>query len=192
MNTFGNLSSDENGIFYDASSGRLYQKEVTWDCDQSVTVPSTTFPGQTTTSGDMPKWFGDWLSTQPRQPPAPQPYPYPPPPQPYPYATPPPQPYPYATPPPQPYPYATPPPQPYVPIPPPPQPTYVAVQQPPPQPIPIPVPQPQTYGYLPQPVPQPIGYYPQPQPLQPQLVYRSESSPSSSSTTAARSTVKPN
>jgi hypothetical protein len=89
MNAFSNLSGEENGIYYDATSGRLYQKEVTWECEQPFatmsptpqpfgTIPTTTMtPSQvfnpfSITSpqqpfynpNEIPAWFREWMSRQ--------------------------------------------------------------------------------------------------------------------------------
>ncbi len=58
MNIIGNLAGDENGFIYDASSGRLYQKEVTWECDETPQTPSS----YQTNPYETPYWFRQWAN----------------------------------------------------------------------------------------------------------------------------------
>jgi hypothetical protein len=60
MNIIGNLAGDENGFIYDASSGRLYQKEVTWECDE--TPPSAASQTNGGNPYETPYWFKQWAN----------------------------------------------------------------------------------------------------------------------------------
>ena len=53
MNIIGNLSGDENGFIYDSSAGRIYQKEVTWECDEREETKDTF---------ETPEWFRRWAT----------------------------------------------------------------------------------------------------------------------------------
>lgn len=65
MNIIGNLAGDENGFIYDASSGRLYQKEVTWECDetpQSAAVAAAALQTNCGNPYETPYWFKQWAN----------------------------------------------------------------------------------------------------------------------------------
>ncbi len=51
MSIINNILNDEYGLVYDSSNGRIYQKEVTWECDSEK--PDI-----------MPDWFKRWTQTQ--------------------------------------------------------------------------------------------------------------------------------
>lgn len=53
MSIVNNILNDEYGLVYDNTTGRIYQKEVTWECDN-----------QNANSDVMPDWFKKWTQTQ--------------------------------------------------------------------------------------------------------------------------------
>ena len=53
MSIINNILNDEYGLVYDNTTGRIYQKEVTWECDT-----------QNDKSNVMPDWFKRWTETQ--------------------------------------------------------------------------------------------------------------------------------
>lgn len=77
MNIIGNLSGDETSFIYDSSSGRIYQKEVAWECEgETDTTKLDTYDtpqwfrqwatdfqrAQKTNNDTIPSWFFDWLN----------------------------------------------------------------------------------------------------------------------------------
>lgn len=72
MSIINNILNDEYGLVYDNTSGRIYQKEVTWECDTSneSKTNANTMPDwfkqwsetQRLNTGSVPKWFLDWMN----------------------------------------------------------------------------------------------------------------------------------
>jgi hypothetical protein len=68
MSIINNILNDEYGLVYDSSNGRIYQKEVTWECDSEKpdVMPDWfrrwTQNQQMNPNGQVPRWFLDWIS----------------------------------------------------------------------------------------------------------------------------------
>lgn len=67
MSIINNILNDEYGLVYDSSNGRIYQKEVTWECDnEKPDIMPDWFKRWTQTqqmnTGSVPRWFLDWLN----------------------------------------------------------------------------------------------------------------------------------
>ena len=70
MSIINNILNDEYGLVYDNTSGRIYQKEVTWECDTQNESKSNAMPDwfkqwtetQRMNTGSVPRWFLEWLN----------------------------------------------------------------------------------------------------------------------------------
>ncbi len=57
MNIIGDLTNNENGFLYDVSTGRLWRKEITWECEKSESELESKCNSHTT-----PYWFQEWAN----------------------------------------------------------------------------------------------------------------------------------